>query len=579
MPLISSIKKSFRHFLISVRNYDPRDIALWQSDEEIREGLDSDKPCIHYSALDVEFDYLIRSPMFVLSAGLYEISLRGEITEGACSFGVLNVKNDSWITTQQIRALDGRARVLVPILKKELLQLVISANNTNGSASVTATLSKVKVEKKGDRSVAESMITQRAEQEDISRWRREVQPQQLLENLEAEIAHSEPRPAGSYGIVEATEIGYAARSIASFVKDKALYILVANAGDDTVTVLERELPSEPLKRKCDFQFPKFSTPIDVQTIQTENDGILGISFFHMQEVVSSFGMTGFGAISTNLVLERAAISDVVEIDKSEIQFLHSRDHFRGARNSAVVGKEGGHRWLAVADRDASAIWFFYQAPEDETWRTPAYVMQLSAGFEPVGITGIMRGEKAVFYASARLLPQIATIVIAAEEDPEITAITDVGGLSRSSIAIGLFNNDKKLGLAVGLWGGDPRKITIPYQGSVFYADISDSGSLINHLWFEAGVNTTDVIAGDLDGDGMDELVVLNYGNGLNLEERSHLGDMQIFKKTTDNFECVATIDIPSPRIGLIADFDGDGRQELGVTLFHENRFVVIKHFT
>jgi hypothetical protein len=36
------------------------------------------------------------------------------------------------------------------------------------------------------------------------------------------------------------------------------------------------------------------------------------------------------------------------------------------------------------------------------------------------------------------------------------------------------------------------------------------------------------------------------------------------------------IKVPSPRVGLIVDIDGDGRPELAVTTFYEKCLVVIK---
>lgn len=577
MPISTSIKKTLRHFFYLLCNLDPRDVSLWQGEDGVSLEFDGDQPCVHYSALDVVSTYLISSPIFTLPPGVHEISLRGEITSGLCSFGVLDVKQDSWAANQPIRNLDGRSRVLVPLARKTQMQLIISSDNADNPGPVNGVLSRVKVEMKADRTAAEEMISKDAEQANLSQWRRKAQPKQLLDALHAEVSSTQPRRAKSYGVVGATEIGYASRSITNVQHDDVLYTLVANAGDDTVTVLERTRPGDALKWKCDLQFPQYSTPIDVQAIATENDHMIGVSFFHMQEISSEFGLTGFGMVSLNSILDRAKTNQKVEVEKSEIHFLHQRGSFRGARNAAVVD-DGEQRWMAVTDRDRSAVWVFHQKYKGKEWGTPPSLIPLIKSFEPVGITGIKRGQKAVFYASARLLPQIATIEVTGDEPPKVMAITEVGGLSRSSIAIGAFGAEKKLGLAVGLWGGDPTNITIPYQGSVFIADILDDGTLTNHAWFDAGINTTDVVAGDLDGDGEDELAVLNYGNGLNLETRSHLGDLQIFKRTTGGFECVAQLDIPSPRIGSVTDFDGDGKPELGVTLFHEKRLAIIKYF-
>jgi len=578
MYMLSKIKKYVRHFLISLRNSNPRDISLWVGAPLTNFEFDRDKPCIHYSASQTKFEFLIQSPQFSLAPGVYEISLRGEITEGACSFGVLNVKSNSWVVTQPMCDLGGQSHVVVPIVQKQYLQLVISANNANSSGLVSGTLSRVMIENIGDRSAAASMISSQAEQTEHVRWRQEEQPKQLLKKLEADImSRKRTDKSNHYALIEAAKIGYAARSAISVTLRDRFFVLVANAGDDSVTLLEREHVGGSLKRKCDLHFPEYCTPIDLQEIPVENDSLIGISFFHMQKVASAFGDTGYGTLSLNWILERTKSDQTIQVDKSDIQILHTRDGFWGARNSTIVCGGNLGRWLAVADRDASSIWLFYQAPNDKDWRVSPQVLPLEDGFEPVGISGIVRGRKAIFYVAARLLPKLAVIEATSREEAKIISVVNTGGLSRSSISIGRFDETSALSLAIGLWGGDPTDVTTPYKGSIFCADISDEGALINYCWFDTGTNTTDVVAGDFDNDGFDELVVLNYGNGLNLEERSDLGSLQIFKKKAGIFKCISTFDLPTPRIGLVADFDGDGRDELGVTLFHEKRLVIIKY--
>ncbi len=560
------------------RNKDPRDISLWRAEGGVSVEINPTRYAIDFSVPEIENGYLLRSPPFVLRPGVHEISLNVATTKGACSLGVLDVRQDNWIASRAIDASDRQFHVVVPVTRKTLVELIVSAGNVAGAGPISATLSSVELETHGDRAAAETIILQRSERAELARWRREVQPRILLENLEAEIARQVAEPSNGYGIVGAVEIGYAARSITTLTRGDRLYVFVANAGDDSVTVLERAHPGASLVWKCDLLFPEFSTPIDVQAIQTKTETVLGVSFFHMQDVASHFGMTGFGTIPLDLILDRSKSNSAIRIDKAEIRILFSRSGIQGARNSAFLdgGKLG--RWIAVADRDASLIALLYQSSDDVEWRLPAVLIPLEDGFEPVGISGHIQGNNAVFYSASRLSPKLAQVVCGADNQTHAVSMTDIGGLSRSSIAIGTFGKNKEMGLAVGLWGGDPRNVTTPYQGAVFYADINENGDLVNHAWFDAGINTTDVVAGDLDGDGIDELAVLNYGNGLNLDERSHLGDLQLFKKISGEFQHIATLDLPTPRIGLVTDYDGDGKLELGITLFHEKRLIIARHF-
>lgn len=578
MFTLSKVKKTLRQCLISIRNFDPQQVNLWCGESLVKFELDRDKSIVHFSANQVKSEFLIQSPQFSLTPGVYDISLIGEINDGNCMFGVLDVKRNLWVATQPIFDLGGRAHVEMPIIKKEYLQLVISANNINSSGSISGTLSQVLITKTGDISSASSMIENQAEQAERVRWRQEEQPKQLLEQLDADIeAVKLANINNQYAVIKAAKIGYAARSAISVTLRDRFFVLVANAGDDTVTLLEREQVGGLLKWQCDLQFPEFSTPVDLQNISGDDDILIGISFFHMQKVTSAFGDTSYGTVSLNWILERSKSKQKINVEKSDIRILHSRTGFWGARNSTIVYGGNLGRWLAVTDRDASSVWLFYQSPDDKDWQLPPQVLPLEAGFEPVGISGLIRGQKAIFYVAARLLPKVAAIEATPLGEAKIISEVDTGGLSRSSISIGRFDESSALSLAIGLWGGDPTDVTTPHTGSIFCADILDDGELTNFNWFDAGTNTTDVVAGDFDNDGFDELVVLNYGNGLNLEERSDLGNLQVFKKFLGNFKCISTIDLPTPRIGLVADFDGDGRDELGVTLFHEKRLAIIKH--
>ena len=90
-----------------------------------------------------------------------------------------------------------------------------------------------------------------------------------------------------------------------------------------------------------------------------------------------------------------------------------------------------------------------------------------------------------------------------------------------------------------------------------------------------GVNATDAVIGDFDGDGRDEVAVLAYGVGLNHMTRGDEGGILVYKWIDDAWQKAWQIDVPHPRIGLASDIDQDGCQELIVSLFFANRLVVV----
>ena len=79
------------------RNNDPRDISLWRAEEGVSVEIDHTRYAIDFSVPEIENGYLLRSPPFVLRPGVHEISLNVATTEGACSLGVLDVRQDNWI--------------------------------------------------------------------------------------------------------------------------------------------------------------------------------------------------------------------------------------------------------------------------------------------------------------------------------------------------------------------------------------------------------------------------------------------------------------------------------------------------
>jgi sulfotransferase famil protein len=532
---------------------------------------------VAFAAENARFEYLVVGEPRTLSPGLYRVQAQGSVSAGACVLGLLDQNASSWLVTFHVPRSGAREGELV-LTQETSVQPIVSAANQAGPDVVECRLDALSITRTGDLAAAASEQARRVADAQERQWRRETLPTLLLDRLDRAVASEAESAFRTYRIQQAPEIGYAARSVVAVDRGPAgFHVLVANAGDDTVSVLRRDGQGR-LAPIGDLQFPRHSTPIDIRTLDGPGGPDLGVCLFHMEEVKTDFG-TGFGVLGFEQALRAAETGEPVTIDR--LRVLHARDGVWGARNAVFVdGAEAGS-WLAVVDRDQSAVWIFHREAGARDWPQAGEIVPLEPGFDPVGLSGCLAPatRRPVFYAAARLKPLLAVVAVPASSSTgaAIVQTVDMGGLSRSSVAIGAFESKDVREVAVGLWGGDPRELNTPFKGQVFHARMQDDGRLTDPGVFDAGPNSTDVVAGDLDGDGLDELAVLNYGAGLNIEERTALGGVQIFKKTNGSFRLAEAVDLPSPRIGLIADFDGDGRPELGATLFFEKRLAIVKH--
>ncbi len=550
----------------------------WRSAGSTEQFVVERSGTVRFSAGNVQFEYLALGQEQALEAGLYRIRITGAIEEGRCAVGLLDVQAASWLSMTEITGPGELALPDLPLLEDKKVQVIVSASNFDARRPVKGAVGGLKIQQIGDASAARSARSKSDELVALKAWRRDEQPAILMRALDQAIAAGAAAAVNGYRVTEAPTIGYAARSLLPVdAGGDGFFVLIANAGDESISLLKRDSRGA-LAPVGQVFFPQHSTPIDLTALPGPNGVELGICFFHMAAAATEFGVTGFGTLPFSLIIERAAAGGAVR--KEEINFLHQRDGHWGARNGAMIRDAGHGDWLAVNDRDGSQVWFLQRPTSEASWRLPAAVLPLEPGFDPVGVTGIALAAtgRPVFYVASRLLPKLLVIAPgdAAGAAPEILQTVDIGGLSRSSVAIGDFDGSGRRRLAVGLWGGDPREVSTPFEGEVFHAEIDDTGRIANPRKFKSGTNTTDVVAGDLDGDGRDELVVLNYGAGLNLEERSDVGDVRVFKAAGGTFDLAATLELPTPRIGTVADFDGDGKVELGATLFFEKRLPIVK---
>ena len=131
-------------------------------------------------------------------------------------------------------------------------------------------------------------------------------------------------------------------------------------------------------------------------------------------------------------------------------------------------------------------------------------------------------------------------------------------------------------LALAIWGGDPKDLNSKVRGKLCIADLDGDGTIEMIHYYTGGVHPTDVVAGDFDGDGVDEIALLNYGSGLGPTDRNDLGGVDIYKWQNNALQKEARIKVANPRIGAAMDIDSDGVDELVVSLFFERRMVVLK---
>jgi len=71
--------------------------------------------------------------------------------------------------------------------------------------------------------------------------------------------------------------------------------------------------------------------------------------------------------------------------------------------------------------------------------------------------------------------------------------------------------------------------------------------------------------------------VLTYDVGLSEENLDEAGSVIIYRQTEFGLEAIAEVATPHPRVALAAEIDGDGRDELIVSLFFACKLAVIRY--
>lgn len=369
--------------------------------------------------------------------------------------------------------------------------------------------------------------------------------------------------------------GYAVRGLVYLPRDDRTGLLVsADVGDDCLTLRELD-GGRPCKRRR-LRFPKSSAPLALAQWNQGRDLLA----------------TTFNFDQTNAAVDRSCIwhfrgKEWPLSDRPGGGQVHrlpdpvlSRDGHCGFRGIAVHTDTRGMHYVGVTDRDRHCLYLACIPADQEALSVHDFVCldlrEHSADkIEPVGVS-IVPSPHPIFCISSRKRPQLLVVRWPSDRAPIVSQRVELKGLSRSSIAVGRVGSEQGWNVAVALWGGDPEDIDSPHAGevAVFHCNASGTLSAVATM-LPAGTNATDVVMGDFDGDGRDELAVLSYGVGLNHFSRAEEGDVRIYKWIADSWELAWEVSVPHPRIGLAADVDGDGQLELVVSLFFADRLVVL----
>lgn len=556
----------------------------WETFPESVASSHANDIAISLTSKKVAFSYLTSSPEFKIKFGNCVIKYKVALASGGLTVGVMDSQRTKWLHANNYQQTsEGELSLNVP-LYGATVRLVVAACNYSAGIT-TGKLLDVKVTQQAIFPYLITRLSQHLKHLEMM-WHRWIIP--FYYNLKIIMMAKWGRLIAMlstilstnsyhrYHVIDSQKGGYATRCITELpISASERYLVTADTGDDTLSIFP--IKDGKLYPRRLLGLPKMSSPIYLSVVGAKsNQPWLAVSLFNFDYTGSDQQLTWLaGLYAADACRGNTKIADV----ESQMGVLLRREGYWGFRGSTVNFNDGDGFALAAADREASKLHVLKGNLNAGMQLESSESVDLGLGTEPIGVAGVeIKGQSGavMYYLSCRLVTELVVVSSAPSGSLQVVERYQIGGLSRSSVAVGRFKPGGSAGLAFGLWGGDPRDLNATGIGKLVVCELREDGKIIGHKELEAGMNPTDVVVGDFDGDGIDEIAVLNYGNGLGPQDRQHTGNIQIFKFLDDSYQCISEINVPNPRIGAAIDIDGDGKQELVVSLFFEKRIVAIK---
>ena len=553
----------------------------WASQGSTQWGVESTTG-VKFASQPTKYGYLAISPQVSLKAGLYQLRCKATLETGGITLGIQEHDGSAWIHQHNVQST-GYMRTNFSLDSDRRIRLVLAACNHFREENCTGQLEQMQLIGAHDRwaLVSQRIATRYAELADF--WLLQAKPRLLLRKLymSAHVGRGLAAIARTFRFkgyyhMDVLPAGYAVRSIAYLSDANRPCLVTADIGNDTMSVIPLE-KGRATTRKV-IQFPERSTPMYLSSVKNA-DGSQGLlaCFFNFDQSEESSNKTTVAYIKDIGSIENLGqvetVSDIGEI-------VLSRNGYWGFRGTKVIEDASGKQYIAAVDRELSQLHIRIGHINQSISNYSHTVVDLGEGVEPIGINGSLAQDgRPVFYATSRGEERLLVVKQNEHDQWHLSQSIDVGGLSRSSLAIGCFSRRDEKCVALGTWGGNPEDLNTPHQGQVVIGTLDEAGTITGLETLPGGIHPTDVAAGDLDGDGLDELVVINYGTGLGMKDRRHPGGIDIFKHQGGEWRKVASWALANPRIALIDDIDGDGKLELVVSLFFEERLAVFKYAT
>ena len=553
----------------------------------IQKRLEAEKQTIKACTHLLKYEILSVSEPLSLLVGVYRFHYDLNIHKGGLTLGVMSDDKSSWLSIQNLS--DNAIGYFQYVVKNrnQKIRIALAACNHNDNGIVNFDLNQVRLYKvSGSIGVLQENISQYIKNFRY-KWRLVYKPYINLKRIDWMVKKGRlifylkqktrlKNILNPYQLVDSVEAGYAVRSIVKIKKDAYSECLVtADVGDDSMSIIS--IKNGRMNKGHKIKFSNRSAPIHLGVLKTENAKEALIACFF------NFDVSRKDTCDTSLAMINdfgypGSIPSVFQ-DISKLDTIHSRSGFWGYRGVHVLQDKADFR-IAAVDRHKGK--FILATGNTHTNKTAHQVEEVDIGIdtEPIGLNAIRRDEAnldADYYITSRNLEEIVVVGHNKQGTLKVKQRQAIKGKSRSSVATGAFRDKDKKEIAVAIWGGDPKRLNEFGIGEFVVGEIDKNGCISNLTYQKAGVHPTDIAAGDLDGDGLDEIIVLNYGVGLGPSDRTHPGSVQIFKFIKNNFKCVSKINIPNPRIALVTDIDNDGKLEVVVSMFFEKKLVLIKY--